>query len=113
MTIFQFISWPLIIIFVMLLLLLDVRILFSLLSPHFFIILSRRRAISFLFHIEFILMMVWLNQILFSLIGRAAMSIFPAISTFFLILLECRSAPRAAIISSTPAPPSIASFILT
>ena len=64
--IFLFISWPLIIMFVVMLLLLDVGILFRLLSPHFFIILPRRSAISLLFHIELILMMIWLNQVLFS-----------------------------------------------
>jgi len=53
-----FISWPLIIMFVMMLLLLDVGILFRLLRPHFFIILPRRSAISLLFDIKLILMMI-------------------------------------------------------
>jgi hypothetical protein len=52
--------------FEMLIFLLDASILFRLLSPHFFEILSRWGAVSFLFYIELILIMTWLNQVLFS-----------------------------------------------
>ena len=111
MTLFLMISRLLIELLVMWFLLLDVWRFLRLLSPHLFIILSRRRAISLLLHIEFILIITWLNQALLSWIWRAPMSIV-TVATFFLIFLKRRSASRTSILSSTSAPPSIASSTL-